>query len=207
MAGTQKQQMVPKSFRIMDIVLGAITLVLAGLVLASPAFAAALLLLWLSISLLFAGFEGIIVGSAGRGLSAGQRTFRLIAGIIAVGLAILVIAFPAAALLSSVILLSIGLLFLGGSGIAKGVAEKFMSGWARAMYVAVGGISVALSIAVIASPAFGLLTLYYLIAAVLTINGAAYVVAGITGKVYVPLGIGAGARVNGRRRAWKSDAA
>ncbi|MEW6604621.1 MAG: DUF308 domain-containing protein [Thermoproteota archaeon] len=205
MAGTQKQESVPKSFRITEIVLGAIILVLAGLALASPVFAEVLLLLWLSVSLLFAGFEGIIVGSAGKGLSVGQRTFRIVAGIIAVGLAVLVITFPAAALLSSVVLLSIGLLFLGGSGIAKGIMEKFMSGWARAMYVIVGGISVALSIAVIASPAFGLLTLYYLIAAVLTINGAAYVAAGITGMVYVPLGVNM-ARA-GSRKAWKSDAA
>jgi uncharacterized membrane protein HdeD (DUF308 family) len=205
MARSQKQEVVPKSLRVTEIVLGAIALILAGFVLASPAFATTLLLLWLSISLLFAGFEGIVVGSAGRGLSGGQRAFRLIAGVIAVGLAVAVLAFPAAALLSSVVLLSIGLLFLGGSGIAKGLMEKYMSGWARAMYVIVGAITIALSIAVIAFPAFGLTTLYFLMAAVLIINGAAYVVAGITGAVYVPLGIGL---LGGRgRKTWESDAA
>lgn len=75
--------------------------------------------------------------------------------------------------------------------------EKFMSGWVRAMYVIVCGISVTLSIAIIASPAFGLLTLYYLVSVVLTINGAAYIAAGITGMVYVPLGI---SMVKGRQQ-------
>ena len=205
MTRSPKQEVVPKSLRVTEIILGAIALTLAGFVLASPAFAATLLLLWLSISLLFAGFEGIIVGSTGKGLSGGQRAFRLIAGVIAVGLSIAVLAFPASALLSSVVLLSIGLLFLGGAGIAKGIMEKYLSGWARAMYVIVGGMTVGLSIPVIVFPVFGLTTLYYFMATVLIINGAQYIVAGITGAVYVPLGAGLfGAR---DRKSWESDAA
>lgn len=194
----------PRSIRVIDIVLGAITLVLAGLVLASPGFAATLLLLWLSISLLVAGFEGIIVGAGGRGLSGGQRAFRVIAGIIAVGLSIAVIVFPGGALVGTVVLLSIALLVLGCAAIGKGITEKFMSGWARAMYVIVGGISVALSIPVIVFPGLGLLTLYYLMSTVLIVNGAAFVIAGITGAVYVPIGIGL---ARGAKKYWESDAA
>jgi hypothetical protein len=52
----------------------------------------------------------------------------------------------------------------------------------------IGGITVALSIPVIAFPFFGLLTVYYLMASILIINGAAYIIAGITGTVYVPIG-------------------
>jgi uncharacterized membrane protein HdeD (DUF308 family) len=195
----------PKSMRIIDIVLGAITLVIAGLVIAYPVFGVTILLLWLSISLLFAGFEGIIVGAAGKGLSGGQRAFRLIAGVIAVGLSIAVIAFPVSALISTAVILSIALLFIGGAAIGKGVTEKFMSGWARAMYVIVGGVTVALSIALIAFPAVGVMTVYSLMAAILIINGAAYVIAGITGAVYVPIGISLAER--GKKQFWESDAA
>ena len=195
----------PKSMRTVDIILGAITLVIAGLVIAWPGFGLTILLLWLSISLLFAGFEGIIVGAAGKGLSGGQRAFRLIAGVIAVGLSIAVIAFPVSALLSTVVILSIALLFIGGSAIGKGITEKFMSGWARAMYVIVGGVTVALSIGLMVAPGFGLLTVYSLMAAILVINGAAYVIAGITGAVYVPIGIGLAGR--DKKQFWESDAA
>ena len=207
MTKSQRQEVVPKSFRVIEIVLGAITLILAGLVLASPAFAATLLLLWLSISLLFAGFEGIIVGSAGKGLSGGQRAFRIVAGVIAVGLSIAVIAFPAAALLGSVVLLSIALLILGAAAIGKGITEKYMSGWARAMYIGVGAVTVGLSIPVLASPVIGLLTLYYLISIVLIINGAAFVVAGITGTVYIPMGITVAGAGGSNKKTWQSDTA
>ncbi|HEX7032421.1 MAG TPA: DUF308 domain-containing protein [Nitrososphaera sp.] len=193
----------PKYVRTIDVILGVISLILAGIVFATPAFAEALLVLVISLSLIFAGVEGIIVGATGRGLSGGQRALRLILGIIAVGLSIAVIAFPGTAVLSSVLLLSIGLLALGAAAIGKGITEKFMPNWARAMYVAVGGIVVALSIPVIVYPVFGLLTLYYMIAGVLIINGVGYIIAGITGAVYVPIGTS----IVREGRKWESDAA
>jgi uncharacterized membrane protein HdeD (DUF308 family) len=193
----------PKYVRTIDIVLGAISLIFAGLVLASPAFAATLLIIFLSIALLFAGCEGIVVGATGRGLAGGQRALRLIVGVIAVGLSMAVLVFPGGALLSSVVLLSIAFLFLGAAAIGKGITEKFMAGWARAMYVIVGGIAIALSIPVIAFPGFGLLTLYTMMATILIVNGAGYVIAGITGAVYVPIGVS----IARRGRTWESDAA
>ncbi|MEP0824619.1 MAG: DUF308 domain-containing protein [Nitrososphaera sp.] len=193
----------PKYVRTIDVILGAISLILAGVVFALPAFAAALLVLVISLSLIFAGVEGVIVGATGRGLSGSQRALRLILGIIAVGIAIAVIAFPGAAVLSSVVLLSLGLLALGASAIGKGVTEKFMPGWARAMYVIVGGLVVGLSIPVIVYPVFGLLTLYYMITTVLIINGIGYIIAGITGAVYVPIGT----RIVRDGSKWESDAA
>ena len=188
----------PGYVRTIDIILGAISLILAGFVLAEPAFAATLLLLFISIALLFAGFEGIIVGAAGRGLTGGQRALRLIVGIIAVGLSMGVLIFPAATIYSSIVLLSVAFLFLGGAGIAKGITEKYMSGWARAMYIAVGAIAVGLSIPVLVYPLVGLTTLYYLMATVLIVNGAGYVIAGITGAVYVPVGM----EITRRSKTW-----
>jgi hypothetical protein len=68
----------------------------------------------------------------------------------------------------------------------------------------VGGITVALSIPVIAFSFFGLLTVYYLMASILIINGAAYIIDGITSAVYVP--IGSGLARGGSRGLWESDA-
>jgi len=178
---------IPKSIRIADIILGAITLALAAAVLAFPSLATLLLVVWIALSLLFAGFEGITVGAAAKRLLRRQRVVRIVSGVVAVILAALVLAIPAAAVVGTIVLLSVGLLFLGGGGIAKGIVEKYMSVWARVMYIVVGGISVALSIAVIANPLFGLLTLFIIVSTVLLINGMSYVIAGVTGMVFVPL--------------------
>src|SRR5919109_1524393 len=69
--GTQEKA--PKSVRTVEIVVGAITLVLAGLVLAFPLFAVLFIVFWLSLSLIFGGLEGIIIGASARHLSRGWR--------------------------------------------------------------------------------------------------------------------------------------
>lgn len=196
---------VPKSIRIIEIVLGAITVILAGLILADPAFALAFVLIILSMSLLFGGVEGIVIGAIGRRLSKGQRVLRLAGGIVAVGLSIAVLAFPTGALLTLVVLLSVGLLFLGASGLAKGALESRLSPWVRALYLVVGAATVTLSAVAIAAPTLGVLALYTLLAVTLIINGAAYITTGIVGVVYVPLGSSAaGSRET--KKKWQSDA-
>lgn len=194
----------PNSLRVAQIVVGAITLVLAGAVLASPGFAMILVVFWLSLSLLFGGIESLITGMGARHLSRGWRAFSIGAGAVAIALSLAVIAFPAAAVLTSVLLLAIALLFLGAGGIAKGLSEKRMVGWARGMLVAVGAVTVGLSIPVMIFPTFGLYTLYVFVAASLVVNGAVFVIAGITGAIFRPVGIGLGAA---GRRFWESDAA
>jgi len=194
----------PKYVRIIDIVLGAISLIFAGLVLGVPGFAATLVIVFLSIALLIAGMEGIIVGASGRGLSGGQRALRIIVGLIAVGLSMAVIVFPISTVISTTLLLSIAFIFLGAGAIGKGITEKFMPGWARAMYVIVGLIVLGLSIPVMVYPIFGFAILKSLMAAVLIVNGIGYIVAGAVGVVYVPLGQ---EMLKRGGKAWESDAA
>ena len=195
----------PNSLRIAQIVIGVITLVLAGLVLAFPVFAIFLIAVWLSISLLFGGIEGIVVGAGARHLSKGWRAISIGAGAVAIAVSVAVFAFPAAAAFTLTFLLSVALLFLGAGGIAKGVSEKRMAGWARGMLIAVGILTIGLSSAVIIFPAFGLSVLYGLIAAALIINGASYIVSGIAGVIFRPARLGHGS--DARRRFWESDSA
>jgi uncharacterized membrane protein HdeD (DUF308 family) len=187
----------PNSLRIMQIVVGAITLVLAAIVLAFPGFAIILITVWLSISLLFGGIEGVIIGVGARHMSKAWRPASIGVGAVAIVLSVVVFAFPLAAALTLVLVLSIALLFLGAGAIARGLSEKRMEGWARGMFVAVGAITVGLSIAVLIFPGFGLFTLYALIAAALIVNGASYILSGITGVIFRPLGPGF---VGGARR-------
>jgi len=192
----------PNSLRAAQMVVGVITLVLAGVILAFPGFAIFLIAVWLSVSLVFGGIEGVIVGAGAKHLSKGGRAVSIGVGAVAIALSAAALAFPTAATLTLVLLLSIALLFLGAGGIARGVSEKRMPGWARAMLVAVGIITVGLSISVMIFPAFGVSVLFAFVAAALIINGASYIVAGVTGAIFRPILIGRGAR-----RSWESDAA
>jgi uncharacterized membrane protein HdeD (DUF308 family) len=194
----------PNSLRAAQIVIGIVTLALAGLVLAFPGFALFLIVIWLSISLLVGGIEGVIVGAGARFLSKGGRAISIGLGILAIGLSVAVLAFPGATALTLSLLLSIALLFLGAGSIAKGISEKRMPGWARAMLVVVGAISVAVSIPVMAFPMLGVPILFALVASALIINGASYVVAGITGAVFRPIYRGAS---RDTKSSWESEAA
>lgn len=60
--GTQEKA--PKSVRTVEIIVGAITLVLAGLVIAFPLFAVLFIVFWLSLSLIFGGLEGSSLAQA-----------------------------------------------------------------------------------------------------------------------------------------------
>jgi uncharacterized membrane protein HdeD (DUF308 family) len=151
-----------------------------------------LITVWLSISLLFGGIEGVIMGVGARHLSRSWRAASIAVGAVAIGLSIAVFAFPLAAALRLILFLSVALLFLGAGGIARGLSEKRMEGWARGMFIAVGAITVGLSIAVLIFPGFGLFTLYALIAAALIVNGASYIVSGITGVIFRPISMGFG---------------
>ncbi len=182
----------PKSLRIMQIVVGAITLILAAIVLAFPRFAIILIAVWLSISLLFGGIEGVGIGVGAKHLSRRWRAISIGTGAVAIGLSIAVFAFPTAAVLTSILFLSIALLFLGAGGIARGISEKRMTGWARGMLVAVGVITLSLSIPVVIFPTFGLSILYAFVAAALIVNGASYIISGITGVIFRPISLGFG---------------
>jgi uncharacterized membrane protein HdeD (DUF308 family) len=95
----------PNPLRIMQMFVGAITLVLAGVVLAFPGFAIFLVVVWLSVSLLFSGIEIIVTGIGAKHLSKWWRAISIGVGAIAIGLSVAVFAFPAAAVLSVILLL------------------------------------------------------------------------------------------------------
>jgi hypothetical protein len=78
-----------------------------------------------------------------------------------------------------------------------------MPGWARAMFVVVGAVSVAVAIPIMAFPVLGVPIVFALLATALIINGASFVVAGITGAIFRQVY----ARPGGTRRSWEAGAA
>jgi len=193
----------PNSLRAAQIAVGGISLVLAGFVLAFPSFALYLVAIWLSVSLLFGGIEGIVVGVGARFLSKAGRTISIFAGAVAIVLSVAILAYPGVAALTLTVVLSVALLFLGASGIARGMSEKLLSRWARTMLIVVGVITLGLSVPALLFPAFGTSLLVSLTAVALIINGVSFIVSGTTGAIFRPFNIG----VSSNRKSWESDAA
>jgi uncharacterized membrane protein HdeD (DUF308 family) len=158
---------------------------------------------WLSLSLIFGGVEGIIIGASARHLSRGWRALSLGVGVFALIMGFVVLALPGAAVVTSIFLLGLGLLVLGSGAIAQGISGKHASGWARGMLI--GAITVVLAMMALVFPVFGAELLYVILATALIINGIGFIIAGVTGSKFTP--ITPGSFVGGKKRQWESDAA
>lgn len=168
-----------------------------------PGLALYLIAIWLSVSLLFGGVEGVIVGASATYLSKGWGAISIVAGAIAVLTSVAVLAYPGIGVLTATLILSIGLFFLGAGSIARGVSEKHRTGWARAMYIAVGAITVGLSIPIMVFPVLGIPVLLTFAAVAPVIIGASYIIAGIRGAVFRPIH----SSLDSARRKFESEAA
>jgi uncharacterized membrane protein HdeD (DUF308 family) len=158
--------------RVGQIAVGALALILGGLVLAYPGAGFGVVIFWLSLALLFGGIEGIITGIWARHLSGGWRAFSIGGGMIAIGLSFAVYAFPGAAALTMVFFFSLALMILGAAGIARGLLEKRLSGWYRALLIGAGSVALILSTPVLIYPVmFGLPTIYAFLSAALIVIG------------------------------------
>lgn len=193
----------PNSLRAGQIITGVLTIGLAIFVMIFPGLALYLIAIWLSVSLLFGGIEGVIVGASATYLSKGWGAISIVAGAIAVLTSVAVLAYPGIGVLTASLILSIGPFFLGAGSIARGVSEKRMTGWARAMYIAVGAITVGLSIPIMVFTVLGIPVLLTFAAVALVIIGASYIIAGIRGAVFRPIH----SSLDSARRKFESEAA
>jgi uncharacterized membrane protein HdeD (DUF308 family) len=193
----------PNSLRAGQIITGVITIELATFAMIFPGLALYLIAIWLSVSLLFGGIEGVIVGASVTYLSKGWGAISIVAGAIAVLTSVAVLAYPGIGVLTSTLILSIGLFFLGSGSIARGVSEKSMTGWARTMYIAVGAITVGLSIPIVVFQVLGIRVLLTFAAVAPVIIGASHIIAGIRGAVFRPIH----SSLDSARRKFESEAA
>ena len=91
-------------------------------------------------------------------------------------------AFPVGTSVFLIILVAVALLFDGISRIVHGLGHKNQSKLDRAFTIGVGAIEIALSILILASPAFGFGLVAAIIAIALLITGIQILVAGLTGR-------------------------
>jgi uncharacterized membrane protein HdeD (DUF308 family) len=101
------------------------------------------------------------------------RAAEIVLGIVSVVTGIWVLAYPGLAVLTLILLLSIGLIFLGWRDVVLGVMGKFLPRWLRAADIVFGILAFVLSVIVIASPGVAVTTLVVLLYFALFVRGVA----------------------------------
>ena len=101
------------------------------------------------------------------------RAAEIILGLVSLVAGIWVLAYPGLAVLTLILLLSIGLIFLGWRDILLGAMGKYLPKWLRAADIIFGVLAFVLSVVVIASPGVAVLTLVTILYVALFVRGVA----------------------------------
>jgi uncharacterized membrane protein HdeD (DUF308 family) len=150
-------------------------------VLAYPKLAILTLILILSIALLVIGIARVFGGIFAKYLSDGLRAVNLIVGMLALLLGTVAILYPQFATQMLIYLLSFSLMLNGIARAVIGGFAQLFPRWLRGLLLAVGLITITLSFVVAVFPAFGFLTLVFILSITFLLNGIARIISGITG--------------------------
>ncbi|HTY74107.1 MAG TPA: DUF308 domain-containing protein [Candidatus Nanoarchaeia archaeon] len=174
----------PGWLRALEIATGLSSIVLGVLVLIFPGWGISTLVILLSFGIFFSAIRSIsLVGLSD--LSKGLRAISVIAGITSLIFAVLVLVFPGLAILTLLIIVSIGLLVYGVGRIFVAYTLKTMANWIKGVMVAVGIVDVILSFVVFVLPGLTVLTLAVILALALLISGAEMIVSGAVGRTWL----------------------
>jgi uncharacterized membrane protein HdeD (DUF308 family) len=177
----------PGWMRAVQIGLGIIALILSAYVIAYSVVSFVAVVWIIGIVLLVVGIERVISGifehHPGR-----SRWSSIGLGILVIILALLIIAFPASVALFLIILLAIALLFDGIARLIHGISDRTRGRGSRIFRIVAGAIEIALSIAIMAAPAFGAGIVGVLMGIALLIAGIQIIVAGVTGTRFRMMG-------------------
>lgn len=170
----------PGWLRGVEIGLGVLVVILSIYALAFPAAAFVGIVWILAIILFFVGIERIIVGIF---LPQRSKWATIGLGILMLIFAGLAVAYPVSAAFVIIIFIGVALLFGGIARLVEGFSGH-RSGWQRFFLIGAGILMIAISIAVMVSPAFGAVFAGILIAIALLITGFQMIAAGATGERY-----------------------
>jgi uncharacterized membrane protein HdeD (DUF308 family) len=112
------------------------------------------------------------------------RTAEVILGLISLLAGVYVLAYPLVAIFTLIVLLSVGLIFLGARDIVLGAMGKFLPTWLRAANIVLGVLAFILSGVVINEPGFAVRTLVLILYVVLFVRGVAGISLGAAGKQF-----------------------
>lgn len=171
----------PSWLRALDIVFGFIAIILSIVVVVFSELTILTLILLLSIILLVIGIARIFGGIFAKYLSDGLRAINVGAGILALVLAFVALLYPQLATQVLIYLLSLALLIHGIARVLIGGFAKVLPSWLRGLLVVVGLLTIVLAVVFFISPAFGFLTLIFLLSIAFILNGIGRIISGITG--------------------------
>jgi len=112
------------------------------------------------------------------------RAAEIILGLVSLLAGIYVLAYPLVAVFTLIVLLAVGLIFLGARDIVLGAMGKFLPSWLRAANIVLGVLAFVLSVVVINEPGFAVRTLVLLLYVVLFVRGVAGISLGAAGKQF-----------------------
>ncbi len=112
------------------------------------------------------------------------RAAEVILGLVSLLAGIYVLAYPLVAVFTLIVLLAVGLIFLGARDIVLGAMGKFLPSWLRAANIVLGVLAFVLSVVVINEPGFAVRTLVLLLYVVLFVRGVAGISLGAAGKQF-----------------------
>ncbi|MDQ4074249.1 MAG: DUF308 domain-containing protein [Thermoproteota archaeon] len=184
----------PSWFRLLQISIGIVSIVLSILSMLYPGITVLTMIVFISIILIIIGIERVVTGMLGSiplqsvYIQRSSRYANIGLGILAIAFGIIAITFPDFASGFLVAIVAFGLLFYGvakvlhGIVLHKGRIEYASSTWHRISQIAIGSLSIALSVFAIASPTFGIVFLSLLISIPLLVIGIEMAVVGFTGR-------------------------
>jgi uncharacterized membrane protein HdeD (DUF308 family) len=173
----------PRWLRILQVVLGLISVGLSVAVLASPASAIATVIVLVSIVLFILGIERIASGISAASTKVSSSIVNIGLGVLVIILSSVAMAYPLESAAFLIILGAIALLFSGIARLIHGFVDSNNAGWSRAALIFVGILSIIISLIVLAHPAsIGIPLLAFIISIALLINGIEMIALGIAGK-------------------------
>lgn len=165
----------PAWVRLLEIGLGAVTIILSILALVYPAEAFVSIVWLLAIVLFFVGIERVIVGIFLPGMS---RLSSIGLGVLILILAGIAVAYPKEAAQIIIIFIGIALLIIGASRLIEGFSRRHR-GFSRGLNIGVGALAVGIGIATLVLESFGATLAGYIVAIGLLIIGIQMVISGI----------------------------
>jgi len=172
----------PGWFRALSVVMGILILILAFAVIALPELGLLTIVIWISITLIVAGIELLIVGIALPELSSGGRALSIIGGIAMLAIGAIAWVYPGLTIAVQIILFAIGLLVGGVASVAMAGTSPKMPSLPKWLVIILGILAVVLAISVIVYPAFGETVLVILLVIGLLMQGVHAIIVGLVGS-------------------------
>jgi len=167
--------------RVLRVIVGLFAIAASVVALTWPGLAVFSLLFLLSFVLLFLGIARIIHSVKAKLWSKGLRALYAVAGVVALILGAVVLAFPLLGMATLVLLLAFALLAYGIVSLVIGgsAAASLVAKWKRALLLIVGALSVIFSLIVLVFPGIGLVTLVVWLSVSLLLNGIESMISGV----------------------------